>query len=83
MSAFLIKAPKKHIQLQWLDFAIGFAAIIDVYDWRVIDNWLRELKRWSPAMKVIMYYGSQDERRDVRLALMDNTMEEYHVMVTT
>ena len=47
------------------------------------DNWLRELKRWSPAMKVIMYYGSQDERRDVRLALMDNTMEEYHVMVTT
>ena len=54
-----------------------------MYDWRVIDNWLRELKRWSPAMKVIMYYGSQDERRDVRLALMDNTMEEYHVMVTT
>ena len=28
-----------------------------------LDNWLRELSFWAPGMKVICYYGSQDERK--------------------
>ena len=45
------------------------------------DNWLRELKRWSPDIQVIMYYGSQEERREVRYSVFDG--EEFNVMVTT
>ncbi|ESN92387.1 hypothetical protein HELRODRAFT_103742 [Helobdella robusta] len=35
-----------------------------------IDNWLRELQKWCPSLKVLPYYGSQEERRHMRHQLM-------------
>eukprot|EP01027_Heterolobosea_sp_BB2_P013449 GEZU01019409.1.p1 GENE.GEZU01019409.1~~GEZU01019409.1.p1 ORF type:complete len:709 (+),score=260.56 GEZU01019409.1:758-2884(+) len=32
-----------------------------------ISNWIKEFKRWAPAISVIMYHGSKDERNQLRL----------------
>ena len=47
------------------------------------DNWLRELKLWCPALKVLLYYGSQEERRDLRAQLSEGTLGTFHVIITT
>ncbi|KAK0064363.1 SWI/SNF-matrix-actin-related regulator of chromatin subfamily A containing DEAD/H box 1B, partial [Biomphalaria pfeifferi] len=47
-----------------------------------IENWLRELQRWCPALKVIVYYGSQEERRAVRHSIFFQG-EEFNVLLTT
>lgn len=48
-----------------------------------IDNWLRELKTWCPALKVLLYYGNQEERREIRNLVFEGEMEEFNVVVTT
>ncbi|KAH3718705.1 hypothetical protein DPMN_061511 [Dreissena polymorpha] len=48
-----------------------------------IDNWIRECKVWCPALKVLVYYGSQEERRATRQFIMYNRDEEYNVIITT
>lgn len=47
-----------------------------------LDNWLREFERFCPTLKVHGYYGTQDERLDMREELMEN-IDEYNVIVTT
>ncbi|KAH9504929.1 ATP-dependent helicase smarcad1 [Bulinus truncatus] len=47
-----------------------------------IENWLRELHRWCPALKVVVYYGSQEERRAVRHSIFFQG-EEFNVLLTT
>ena len=49
----------------------------------VSDNWLRELANWSPSLKVVLYYGSQDERRDIRAQILEGKIGEFNVVVTT
>jgi len=49
----------------------------------VIDNWLRELRTWCPALEVLLYYGSQEERRGIRADLLDGKMDNFHIMLTT
>lgn len=48
-----------------------------------IDNWIRESKRWCPAMKTLVYYGSQEERRATRQYIMYAKDDEYNVIITT
>lgn len=48
-----------------------------------LDNWLRELKTWCPALKVLLYYGNQEERREIRNLVFEGEMEEFNVVVTT
>ncbi|ELU04658.1 hypothetical protein CAPTEDRAFT_222942 [Capitella teleta] len=48
-----------------------------------VDNWLRELRLWCPALNVVLYYGSQAERRDLRSELLDGSIGEFHVLLTT
>lgn len=45
-----------------------------------LENWLREFEKFSPTLKVIPYYGSLDEREELRSVLLE---EEYDVVVTT
>ncbi|XP_054995570.1 SWI/SNF-related matrix-associated actin-dependent regulator of chromatin subfamily A containing DEAD/H box 1 [Sorex araneus] len=47
-----------------------------------IDNWLREVQLWCPALKVLCYYGSQEERKQIRYNI-HSKYEEYNVIVTT
>lgn len=45
-----------------------------------LENWLREFEKFSPSLKVIPYYGSLDEREELRSVLVE---DEYDVVVTT
>ncbi|XP_036267116.1 SWI/SNF-related matrix-associated actin-dependent regulator of chromatin subfamily A containing DEAD/H box 1 isoform X1 [Pipistrellus kuhlii] len=47
-----------------------------------IDNWLREVNLWCPTLKVLCYYGSQEERKQIRYNI-HSKYEEYNVIVTT
>jgi len=47
-----------------------------------MDNWQKELATWCPGLKVMNYYGSQDERRHMRLQLVHEKVE-YDVILTT
>ena len=47
-----------------------------------LENWLREFKRFCPALEVRPYYGSQVEREEQRYNLAE-TMDEIDVIVTT
>ncbi|CAH1799314.1 unnamed protein product [Owenia fusiformis] len=47
-----------------------------------LDNWLREFNRWCPAMKILMYYGSQDERRSIRAQIYAQQVD-FNVVITT
>lgn len=47
----------------------------------VLENWSRELKFFCPTLKVEVYYGSQAERRELRMDLRERS--DYDVMLTT
>ncbi|XP_025099319.1 SWI/SNF-related matrix-associated actin-dependent regulator of chromatin subfamily A containing DEAD/H box 1B-like isoform X2 [Pomacea canaliculata] len=48
-----------------------------------IENWLRELSAWCPELRVIVYYGSQEERRETRHSIMYGGNKDFHVLLTT
>ncbi|QSL64134.1 hypothetical protein MERGE_000289 [Pneumocystis wakefieldiae] len=47
----------------------------------ILENWLRELARFCPALKVEPYYGTQNERLDIRYHLEENP--DYNIIITT
>ncbi|CAL8331164.1 unnamed protein product [Arctogadus glacialis] len=47
-----------------------------------LDNWVRELKLWSPKLKVLVYYGSVEDRRYMKHNIL-NGDEEFQVIVST
>lgn len=47
-----------------------------------LENWIRELNRFCPALDVAPYYGSQKEREHQRIEYQDR-LEDIDVMVTT
>ena len=48
----------------------------------MIENWLREFKRFCPSLVVEPYYGDQKTRAELRYSLEDRK-DEFHVIVTT
>ncbi|CAL4092910.1 unnamed protein product, partial [Meganyctiphanes norvegica] len=50
----------------------------------VLDNWYRELQLWCPDLQVLVYHGSQEERRGIRTAIITDDLEmEPDVILTT
>uniref|UniRef100_A0A7N9APQ4 DNA helicase n=1 Tax=Mastacembelus armatus TaxID=205130 RepID=A0A7N9APQ4_9TELE len=47
-----------------------------------LDNWVRELKLWCPSLKVLVYYGSIEDRRYLKHDIL-NKHVEFNVIVTT
>ncbi|TRY77180.1 hypothetical protein TCAL_10932 [Tigriopus californicus] len=47
-----------------------------------MENWQKEMETWCPSLKVLNYYGSQDERRHMRLQIV-NEETEFDVILTT
>ena len=47
----------------------------------VMINWEMEFKRWCPAFKVVTYYGSTKERRDLRKGW--SKPDAFHVLITS
>jgi len=47
-----------------------------------LDNWVRELKLWCPSLKVLVYYGSVEDRRYLKHDILNEDVE-FNVIVTT
>ncbi|KAM9392350.1 SWI/SNF-related matrix-associated actin-dependent regulator of chromatin subfamily A containing DEAD/H box 1A [Pholidichthys leucotaenia] len=47
-----------------------------------LDNWVREMKLWCPDLKVLVYYGSVEDRRYLRHDILNGDVE-FNVIVTT
>ncbi|XP_018420907.1 PREDICTED: SWI/SNF-related matrix-associated actin-dependent regulator of chromatin subfamily A containing DEAD/H box 1, partial [Nanorana parkeri] len=47
-----------------------------------LDNWIREFNQWCPDMNLLLYYGSQEERKYLRYDIL-NKVVEFNVIVTT
>ncbi|KAK7790263.1 hypothetical protein R5R35_012632 [Gryllus longicercus] len=48
-----------------------------------LDNWRKELERWCPALNVVVYHGSQFERKSMRVKWVHDGMEGVDVILTT
>ncbi|XP_053317562.1 SWI/SNF-related matrix-associated actin-dependent regulator of chromatin subfamily A containing DEAD/H box 1 [Spea bombifrons] len=47
-----------------------------------LDNWVREFNQWCPDMNILLYYGSQEERKHLRYDILNKAVE-FNVIVTT
>lgn len=48
------------------------------------ENWWNELERWSPSLKVLQYYGSQEERKEMRMSWrMNGDLDDVDILLTT
>ncbi|XP_069124027.1 SWI/SNF-related matrix-associated actin-dependent regulator of chromatin subfamily A containing DEAD/H box 1 homolog [Argopecten irradians] len=48
-----------------------------------IENWMREFSVWCPAVKVLVYYGSQEDRRVTRRSILYEDYDDFNVILTT
>ncbi|VDP73476.1 unnamed protein product [Echinostoma caproni] len=46
-------------------------------------NWQRELADWCPHLKVLVYQGSVEQRKAMRLSIYDSTAPEFNVLLTS
>ncbi|XP_064306033.1 SWI/SNF-related matrix-associated actin-dependent regulator of chromatin subfamily A containing DEAD/H box 1 [Phalacrocorax carbo] len=47
-----------------------------------LDNWIREVHLWCPELNVLFYYGSQEDRKHLRVDI-NNKVVDFNVIVTT
>ncbi|XP_069711721.1 SWI/SNF-related matrix-associated actin-dependent regulator of chromatin subfamily A containing DEAD/H box 1 [Phaenicophaeus curvirostris] len=47
-----------------------------------LDNWIREVRLWCPELNVIFYYGSQEDRKHLRMDII-NKVVDFNVILTT
>jgi len=47
-----------------------------------LENWSKELTLWAPDLQVITYWGSQDERRHLRIQLVQDQLD-FDIILTT
>uniref|UniRef100_A0A915BYH2 SWI/SNF-related matrix-associated actin-dependent regulator of chromatin subfamily A containing DEAD/H box 1 homolog n=1 Tax=Parascaris univalens TaxID=6257 RepID=A0A915BYH2_PARUN len=40
-----------------------------------IENWMVELAKWAPSIKILTYYGSMDDRRQLRAIAADKSID--------
>ncbi|VEN43099.1 unnamed protein product [Callosobruchus maculatus] len=48
-----------------------------------LDNWKNEFARWCPELRVFMYYGTTEERRQFRVDLVKGMLADFDVILTT
>ncbi|NWW94137.1 SMRCD regulator, partial [Rhynochetos jubatus] len=47
-----------------------------------LDNWIREVHQWCPELNILFYYGSQEERKHLRVDI-NNKVVDFNVIITT
>ncbi|XP_030904395.2 SWI/SNF-related matrix-associated actin-dependent regulator of chromatin subfamily A containing DEAD/H box 1-like [Melopsittacus undulatus] len=47
-----------------------------------LDNWTKEVNLWCPDLKVLLYYGSQEDRKRLRGEII-HKMVDFNVIITT
>lgn len=48
-----------------------------------LDNWANEFEKWCPSLNIAKYYGSQEERRMMRINFQKEGFEDTDVVLTT
>ncbi|KXJ70348.1 hypothetical protein RP20_CCG024025 [Aedes albopictus] len=48
-----------------------------------LDNWENELRKWCPELILMKYYGSQEERKLIRIDWAKNGISDVDVVLTT
>lgn len=48
-----------------------------------LDNWENELTKWCPSLNVVKYYGSQEERKSIRIQWAKNGLRGIDIVLTT
>ncbi|XP_066995826.2 SWI/SNF-related matrix-associated actin-dependent regulator of chromatin subfamily A containing DEAD/H box 1 homolog [Anabrus simplex] len=48
-----------------------------------LDNWKMEFQRWCPALQIVQYYGSPQERKALRVKWVKHGIEDVDVILTT
>ncbi|KAH0954847.1 hypothetical protein HN011_009740 [Eciton burchellii] len=49
-----------------------------------MENWWNEFERWSPSLKVVQYYGSQEERKEMRMGWrLNGDLDDVDILLTT
>lgn len=48
-----------------------------------LENWAIEFSRWSPSLRVVVYHGSPDERRALRVQWFKDKFQTMDVIITT
>ena len=46
-----------------------------------MENWRIELGKWCPSLKILNYYGQQDERRSMRLQVRRVEVEFHSTLI--
>lgn len=46
-----------------------------------INKWLRELNKWFPRARVLMFYGNIQDREDIKMTKIDRG--NYDILLTT
>ncbi|KAL3319815.1 ATP-dependent helicase smarcad1, partial [Cichlidogyrus casuarinus] len=50
----------------------------------LLDNWARELRHWCPKLKVLVYTGSAEARKAIRVKIYEQaSTEDFHVLLTS
>lgn len=57
--------------------------VLIVLTFHVTDNWKNEFSRWCPQLRVFMYYGSMEERKQFRFDLARGMLSDFDVILTT
>ncbi len=47
-----------------------------------MENWQKEMSVWCPSVKLLCYYGNQDERRHMRVQIVNEEID-FDVILTT
>lgn len=48
-----------------------------------LDNWVRELNTWWPTVRLLIYHGSQEERRSIRMKIIMGRENHFNALITT
>jgi SWI/SNF-related matrix-associated actin-dependent regulator 1 of chromatin subfamily A len=57
--------------------------MIDTFEMLLFtDNWQKEMALWCPSLEVLNYYGTQDERRHMRIQIVNREIK-FDLILTT
>ncbi|XP_043253834.1 SWI/SNF-related matrix-associated actin-dependent regulator of chromatin subfamily A containing DEAD/H box 1 homolog [Colletes gigas] len=48
-----------------------------------MENWNNEMEKWSPGLKVVRYFGSQEERKEMRMGWRNGDLDDVDILLTT
>lgn len=48
-----------------------------------LENWAIEFSKWSPSLRVVIYHGSPEERRSLRVQWFKDNFKSMDVIITT